>query len=180
MKTSVMTKWFKWGLALGLGAVLAFPALAQEDALKAFPGYVDFGELNSTFGEPTVQISIGASLLSLVGTLSAQEDPEAAELFKKLNGVRVNVFETEAMAVGAVDLVKDISGKLSESGWESVVTVNSADEQVRVFMKINGETVDGITVMAVEESEAVFVNVIGNINPAELERVMKNFDIKLD
>jgi hypothetical protein len=34
--------------------------------------------------------------------------------------------------------------------------------------------------MAVEESEAVFVNVIGNINPAELERVMKNFDIKLD
>jgi hypothetical protein len=180
MKTSVMTKWFKWGLALGLGAVLAFPALAQEDALKAFPGYVDFGELNSTFGEPTVQISIGASLLSLVGTLSAQEDPEAAELFKKLNGVRVNVFETEAMAVGAVDLVKDISGKLSESGWESVVTVNSADEQVRVFMKINGETVDGITVMAVEESEAVFVNVIGNINPAELERVMKNFDIKID
>ena len=180
MKTSVMTKWFKWGLALGLGVVLAFPALAQEDALKAFPGYVDFGELNSTFGEPTVQISIGASLLSLVGTLSAQEDPEAAELFKKLNGVRVNVFETEAMAVGAVDLVKDISGKLSESGWESVVTVNSADEQVRVFMKLNGETVDGITVMAVEESEAVFVNVIGNINPAELERVMKNFDIKLD
>jgi hypothetical protein len=175
-----MSKWFRWGLALGLGAVLAFPALAQEDALKAFPGYVDFGELNSTFGEPTVQISIGASLLNLVGTLSAQEDPEAAELFKKLNGVRVNVFETEAMADGAVDLVKDISGKLSESGWESVVTVNSADEQVRVFMKINGETVDGITVMAVEESEAVFVNVIGNINPAELERVMKNFDIKLD
>jgi hypothetical protein len=127
-----------------------------------------------------VQISIGASLLNLVGTLSAQEDPEAAELFKKLNGVRVNVFETEAMADGAVDLVKDISGKLSESGWESVVTVNSADEQVRVFMKLNGETVDGITVMAVEESEAVFVNVIGNINPAELERVMKNFDIKID
>ena len=180
MKTSVMTKWFRWGLALGLGAVLAFPALAQEDALKAFPGYVDFGELNSTFGEPTVQISIGASLLGLVATLSAQEDPEAAELFKKLNGVRVNVYETEAMAEGAVDLVKDISGKLSVSGWESVVTVNSADEQVRVFMKINGETVDGITVMAVEESEAVFVNVIGNINPAELERVMKNFDIKLD
>ncbi len=114
MKTSMMSKWFRWGLALGLGAVLAFPALAQEDALKAFPGYVDFGELNSTFGEPTVQISIGASLLNLVGTLSAEEDPEAAELFKKLNGVRVNVFETEAMADGAVDLVKDISGKLSE------------------------------------------------------------------
>ena len=60
-----------------------------------------------------------------------------------------------------------------------MVTVNSADEQVRVFMKINGETVDGITVMAVEDTEAVFVNVIGNINPAELERVMDNFDVNI-
>jgi len=160
--------------------LLALPAMAQEDALKAFPGYVDFGELNSMFGEPTVQISIGASLLSLVGSLSAEEDPEAAELFKKLNGVRVNVFETDSMADGAVDLVRDISTKLSSSGWESVVSVNSADEQVRVFMKLNDGTVDGITVMAVEETEAVFVNVIGNINPAELERVMKNFDVEID
>jgi hypothetical protein len=180
MKSNQMNRWLKWGLAIGLGALLALPAAAQEDTLKAFPGYVDFGELTSTFGEPTVQISIGASLLSLVGSLSAEEDPEAAELFKKLNGVRVNVFETEAMAEGAVDLVKEISNKLSSSGWESVVTVNSADEQVRVFMKISAETVDGITVMAVEENEAVFVNVIGNINPAELERVMKNFDVEID
>jgi len=180
MKSSLMNRWLKMGLAIGLGALLALPAAAQEDALKAFPGYVDFGELSGTFGEPTVQISIGASLLNLVGSLSAEEDPEAAELFKKLNGVRVNVFETETMAEGAVDLVKDISSKLSSSGWESVVTVNSADEQVRVFMKINAETVDGITVMAVEENEAVFVNVIGNINPAELEKVMKNFDVEIE
>jgi hypothetical protein len=179
MKTSITRKWLRRGLAGVLGAALALPALAQEDALKAFPGYVDFGELNSIFGEPTVQISIGESLLGLVGALSAQEDPEAAELFRKLNGVRVNVFETAGMAAGAVDLVKDISAKLSTQGWESVVTVNSADEQVRVFMKINGETVDGITVMAVEDTEAVFVNVIGNINPAELERVMDNFDVKI-
>ena len=180
MKSRVMSRWLKWCLAVGLGALLALPAMAQEDALKAFPGYVDFGELSSIFGEPTVQISVGASLLNLVGSLSAEEDPEAAELFKKLNGVRVNVFETETMADGAVDLVKEISSRLSSSGWESVVTVNSADEQARVFMKISAETVDGITVMAIEENEAVFVNVIGNINPAELERVMKNFDVEID
>jgi hypothetical protein len=180
MKPSVMSKLLKSGLAIGLGALLALPAMAQEDALKAFPGYVDFGELNSIFGEPSVQISIGASLLGLVGALSAEDDPEAAELFRKLKGVRVNVFETEGMAAGAVDFVKSISSSLGERGWESVVTVNSADEQVRVFMKINGEAVDGITVMAVKDTEAVFVNVIGNINPSELERVMDNFDVDLD
>jgi len=166
-------------LLMSLAAMLALPVMAQEDALKNFPGYVDFGELNAIFGEPTVQIAVGESLLGLVGALSASQDPEAAELFKRLNGVRVSVFETSQMADGAVDYVKDVSSQLSNLGWESVVTVNSADEQVRIFMKINNDRVEGITVMAVEEDEAVFVNVIGSINPAELGKVMENFDIDL-
>ena len=166
-------------LIMGLAAMLALPAMAQEDALKDYPGYVDFGELNSIFGEPTVQIAVGESLLGLVSALSASEDPDAAELFNRLNGVRVNVFETSQMAEGAVDHLKEVSSRLSERGWESVVTVNSADEQVRIFMKISEGMVQGITVMAVEDSEAVFVNVIGNLNPEELGKVMNNFDINL-
>ena len=176
MKTSMIRKI----LTACVTALMALPVMAQEDALKDYPGYVDFGELSAVFGEPTVQISVGASLLGLVSSLSASEDPEAAELFKRLNGVRVNVFETDGMADGAVDLVKDVSARLGDHGWESVVTVNSNDEQVRVFMMINDDQVEGITVMAVEETEAVFVNVIGSINPEELGRVMENFDIELD
>jgi hypothetical protein len=164
---------------ISLAAMMALPAMAQEDALKDYPGYVDFGELNSIFGEPTVQIAVGESLLGLVSSLSASEDPDAAELFKRLNGVRVNVFETSQMADGAVDHIKEVSSQLNDRGWESVVTVNSADEQVRIFMKISEDMVQGITVMAVEEDEAVFVNVIGNLNPEELGKVMNNFDINL-
>lgn len=162
-----------------LMALLALPAVAQEDELKSFPGYVDFGSLDSIFGEPTVQIAIGASLLGMVSSLSASQDQDAAELLKRLKGVRVNVYETSQMADGAVDYVKNISSQLSDLGWESVVTVNSSDEQVRIFMNINEDRIEGITVMAVEENEAVFVNVIGNINPEELGKVMDKFDIDM-
>jgi hypothetical protein len=176
MKTRLIRKF----LTLGLTALLALPAMAQEDALIGLPGYVDFGELTGIFGEPTVQIAVGESLLGLVGSLSAEEDPETAALFNRLKGVRVNVFENREIPNEAVDFVKDISGKLAERGWESVVTVNDGEEQVRIFMKINGEMVEGITVMAVEPTEAVFVNVIGDLNPAELEKVMDNFDVEID
>ena len=176
MKTSFIRK----GLLLGLTALMALPALAQEDALKAYPGYVDFGELSSIFGEPTVQISVGQALLNLVGSLSAEEDPEAAALFSRPNGWRVNVFENREISPEGVDFVKDTSSKLAALGWESVVTVNQDQEQVRIFMKLSDGQVEGITVMAVEATEAVFVNVIGNLNPAELEKVMDNFDVKIE
>lgn len=170
---------FRW-ITMCLTALLSLPAMAQEDALKAYPGYVDFGELSSIFGEPTVQIAVGESLLGLVSSLSANEDPDAAALLRRLNGVRVNVYETTEIADGAVDYVRSVSADLADLGWESVVTVNSADEQVRIFMKISEDSVEGITVMAVEESEAVFVNVIGDINPDELGKVMDNFDIDIN
>jgi len=176
MKTGMISKW----ATLLLTALLALPAMAQEDALKDYPGYVDFGQLSSLFGEPSVQIAVGQSLLNMLGALSAEDDPEAAALFKKLKGVRVNVFETDALVEGAVDLVKNISANLSGRGWESVVTVNSNDEQVRIFMKIADDHVQGITVMALEEDEAVFVNVIGDLKPSELEKVMDNFDVNID
>jgi hypothetical protein len=161
-------------------ALLAVPAWAQEDAMKDLPGYVDFGQLGEIFGEPAVQIAVGPSLLSMVSALSASEDPEAAELFKRLKGVRIQVFETANLAAGAADHVKQVGSALSTQGWESVVTVNSPEEQVRIFMKINGDLVEGITVMAVEADEAAFINVIGNLNPAELEKVMDNFEIEID
>ncbi len=166
-------------LLMGLIGMLALPAVAQEDALKDFPGYVDFGELNNMFGEPNVQIAIGGSLLGLISVLTAHEDPEVAKLFKRLHGVRISVFENPTVNEGAVDFFKSISSKLSQQGWESVVTVNSDDEQVRIFMKFNGKNVEGITVMALAEDEAVFVNVIGDLNPDELGKVMDNFDIEI-
>ncbi len=166
-------------LLVGLMSMLALPAMAQEDALKDFPGYVDFGELNSMFGEPSVQIAVAGSLLGLVSALTASEDPEAAALLRRLHGVRVSVFENPVMSEGTVDYVKTISSRLSKQGWESVVTVNSDDEQVRIFMKFNNSNVEGITVMALEQDEAVFVNVIGSIKPDELGKVMENFDIDM-
>lgn len=180
MKTNVIRKAAAAGLTFILTTLLALPVMAQEDALKGYPGYVDFGQLNDIFGEPTVQVSVGASLLGLVGALSANEDPEAADLFKRLNGVRINVFEDIEVPPEGVDFVKQAASKLSSAGWESVVTVNDGAEQVRIFMKIDGEMVQGISVMVVDETEAAFINVIGNLNPEELQKVMDNFDVEIE
>jgi len=161
-------------------ALLAWPAWAQDDAMKDLPGYVDFGQLSEIFGEPSVEIAVGQSLLGMVSAFAASEDPEVAALFKRLQGVRINVFATKGLSAGALDHVKLVSSRLSALGWEPVVKVNSADEQVRIFMKINGDAVDGITVMAVEKDEAAFINVIGNLNPTELAKVMDNFDVHIN
>jgi hypothetical protein len=127
-----------------------------------------------------VEIAVGQTLLGLVASFSASEEPESAELFRRLKGVRIQVFDTSPDAAGvnasALDQVQKISSGLGASGWETVIKVSEPNEQMRMFMKINGKVVEGITVMSVDGNEATFINVIGDIDPASLDKVMDNFE----
>jgi hypothetical protein len=163
-----------------LTACVALPAFAQEDALKGLPGYIDFGELTAAYGEPKVHITIGGTILNFVGAMARKEDPEAAALFSKLKGVRVSTYNTDGDPAAAMEQLNSVKSRLQSAAWEPVVQVNDGDDQVQLFLKIAGEAIDGLVLMAVDEEEAVFINVIGSIDPAELSQVMDNFNVDVD
>jgi len=176
MKRLLMNK-FVIGLCC---AMLALPAMAQEDELKDLAGYVDFGDLSLTYGEPKITINLGGTMLNFVGMMSSSESPETSEMISKLKGIRVQIYSLDEDANAARDQFGKTKSSLKSSGWEPIVQVNEDDEQVLVYMKTNEGNMEGMTVMVVDDEEAVFVNVIGQLNPAELGRVMDSFDVDVD
>ena len=170
----------KFGIA-ALTACLALPAMAQEDSLKDLPGYIDFGELSDIYGEPTVMINIGGSVLRFVSGLAANEEPEAAEIMQNLKGVRIQVFNTEDQDAGpALDQASMMKSLLDDKGWEPIVQVNEDGEKAYIYIKLRDDKMDGLAVMAVDGSEAVFINIIGQLDPSQLSQVMDNFDVDID
>ena len=163
-----------------LTAFLTLPAMAQEDALKDLPGYIDFGELTSVYGEPKVNITIGGTLLNFVGAMASKEDPEAAQVFSQLKGVRVSTYATNGDTNAALDELNSVKSDLQAADWEPVVQVNDEGEHVQIFLKINGDVIDGLVLMAVDSEEAVFINVLGSLDPMQLSQVMENFDVDID
>ena len=170
-----MKKWIIGALA----ACLVAPALAQEDALKGLPGYVDFGELSAVYGEPKVMINIGGAILKFVGA-ATRDDPETSELMNNLKGVRINVYSVDGNPGAALEQLNTIKTSLQSSAWEPIVQVNEDGEQAQIFLKLNGENMEGMTVMAVNDEEAVFINIIGTLDPEQLSAVMNRFDIDID
>ena len=161
---------------VGLAALLSFSVAAQEDELKALPGYVDFGQLDSVYGEPKVRINIGGFLLGFVAA-AAKEDPEAAALMKGLEGVRISIYSTGGKVAPAMEHLTQVKTMLQGQNWEPIVQVNEQGEQVQIFMKADGEGMQGLTVMAVNGEEAVFLNILGSIDPDQLGKVMEQFDV---
>ena len=101
-------------------------------------------------------------------------------MISKLKGIRVQIYSLDADTDAARDQFGKTKSSLKSSGWEPIVQVNEDDEQVLVYMKTSEGNMEGMTVMVVDEEEAVFVNVIGQLNPAELGRVMDSFDVDVD
>ena len=160
--------------------LITLPVIAQEDELKDLPGYVDFGDLSLTYGEPKITINLGGTMLNFVGMMSSAESPETSELISKLKGIRVQIYNTDKNVDAARSQFSKTKSNLKSSGWEPIVQINEDDEQVLVYMKMDGGNMEGMTVMVVDEEEAVFVNIIGQLNPAKLGRVIESFNIDVD
>jgi hypothetical protein len=163
-----------------LCALVSMPVLAQEDELKQLAGFIDFGDLSATYGEPKISINIGGTLLQFVGLMSENSNPETSEIMSQLKGVRVFGYPINDDPAVAREKFHEVKSTLKSKGWEPVVQVNEEDEQVLIYMKLDGETMEGMTVMTVDDEEVMFINIIGKLDPHQLGRVMDGLDVDID
>ena len=158
-------------------------ALAKDD-YKKHPGYVDF-DMMGVFGEmeASVEVFLKGSLLKIAARATAEEDPELSEMIENLKFIHVQVFPLDEDVYGKVEKkVNQVAKRLEKSGWEMVVRIRDRDddEQVNVYFlpTRNDEIISGLVVMVIDDmDEAVFVNIVGDLDPVQIGRLGNKFDI---
>lgn len=174
-----------WARALLLGLWLLPLGAAAEGTKKEdyskLSGYVDFAELGLAEEEAIVEIYLHDALLGMVASMSRGSDPELADMLGKLKLIRVQKFRLDDdQKVGTVEeQISTLAGKLEKGGWVTAVRMREKrGENVYVHLKMGETLLQGITVMAVEEGESVtFVNIVGEIDPEQIGRLGRKFDI---
>ncbi|MFT5296716.1 MAG: dUTPase [Colwellia sp.] len=148
-------------------------------------GYVDFANLDSEYGEPKVMVNLNKTMLGFISKMN-MSDPEASELISKLKAVRIQVYNMTDNDQPALDLIAKVSEDIKTKDWLPIVSVNEKDEKVRVFTKITDDIMDGLVVMVInnseerKEREAVFINIVGEIDPAQINKVTESLNIDVD
>lgn len=173
-------------VAFSLIGSVVFGQTTEE--YKEHSGYVDFGSFDQ-FQDAVrnIEVSIKGPLLKFVSKATAQEDPELSDLLDKLLLIQVNVFSVEDDQIGDVDsIIQNVSKTLASKQWERMVRVQDEGQRVEVFMQFGaGDVLNGLAVMAlgddqdteIEEQQAVFVNIVGTFDPAQLGKLSAKFNI---
>ncbi|WP_086933054.1 DUF4252 domain-containing protein [Agarilytica rhodophyticola] len=150
-------------------------------------GYVSFENLASTYGEPKVEINLNALMMGFVGTLAKNEDPEVSSLLSQLESIRVRVYDTKGDSKKALQSIDKVTQKIRKDKWEPIVSVNEDDERVKIFAKYTDKKMDGLVVMVVSDDshtgdrggEVVFINIVGEIDPANIQKVTNSLNINV-
>lgn len=172
---------FTISLTVMLGLLLSSTGMAQTNEIKKLAGYVDFGDLTSSYGEPNVEINLGPSMLQFASAIIGDDDPEALAVMKGLNAIRVQIYNIDGNADAAIGQINRSRKQLEAENWEQIVKVKKDGAETHVFMKMIDNKIEGMTVLvAGEDDQAVFINIIGNIDPKDLGKITESFDVDLD
>lgn len=159
--------------------LLPLNTLAQED-YTVHPGYVDFGDLKPfETGDKETEVLIEEKLLKMVSKLTQKQDPELEELLSGLKLVKVNAFEYDKKDKNKIlQRINEVDDNLMKSNWDRIVKIRGTEENTNVYIKSNGDLIDGLVVTTLEPNgEAVFVNIVGTIDLAVIGKLGNKFDI---
>lgn len=171
-------QWVRIALCLILFG--SIPVVRAHAQVEADPGYVDFSDIESWFeSDATIEVNIRGALLDLVAEASRHEDPEFARLLRKLKGVFVRGYSPSSSQISNIERhTSELRKRLESRGWETVTRVRENDERVDMFVRIIDDNISGLMVMAISEDETIFLNVVGDIDPAEIGRIGSRFQIE--
>lgn len=144
---------------------LAADAPAQPSPTP--PGFFDFGQIPGV-QEPNVQIDLNQALLRFAAAATREDDPETADMIAGLDGLQLRVYEELQDAAAVSSFVDRTSAALEQQGWSRIVFVQDGEEKVRIYGRLEGDVMQGMTILVVDASEAVFINIAGIIDPARL------------
>ena len=164
-------------------ATLSLALTTFASAAEAQSGAIDIGQLMPSAKGQFVEINLSSAMLKFAARIAARQEPEAAELIRNLKSIRVNVVGLDdSNRDTTIEQIEGVRRKLEGQGWTKMVTVREKNDGDNVdvhVMQRGEEAIDGLVVTVLDKKgEAVFVNIVGNINADQIAQIADKFDIE--
>ena len=146
-------------------------------APRSSDGFADLDSLGIADTDRVLTLSVGPALLRFAAN-HVEDDPETEALLRSLDGVRIRIYEIDGDAERVAARMEQMKARLQGRGWEPVMLVRSKGEQAHMLVKTAAGRVAGMTVLVCDgESEAVVINLMGDIRPQQFSGVMVALDV---
>ena len=162
---------------LGIASLSIALCACGLTAPRSSDGYADLESLGMYDTDKVMTLSIGPTLLRFAAS-HIDDDPEVRDLLKGLDGVRIRIYEINGDAGRVAARMDNMSRHLQDDGWEPVLLIREEDEATHMLLRTVDGQICGMTVLVSDgESEAVVINLMGEIKPQQFGDAMLALDV---
>ncbi len=175
--TLLKTATEKAGLIILLILCVSVSAFAQDAKLQ----FSNLDRLKDK-AENVVEVSLDQNLLQVAARFLSNKNPQEAavrQLVSNLEGVYVRVFEFDKPGQYSPSDLDTIRSQVNAPGWSKIVGVMSKrqGQKVDVHLRMAGDNITGLLILAIEPKELVVVNIVGPIDLEKLRQLEGQFGI---
>ena len=146
-------------------------------APRSSDGFANLDSLGLSDTDRVLSLSLGPTVLDFAAN-HVDDDPQTRDLLRSLDGVRIRIYEIDGDPLRVAARMTRMSDRLQADGWEPVVLVRQPDQQAHMLLRIIDGRIHGMTVLVMDdESEAVVINLMGDIRPDQFGEVMVAMDV---
>ncbi len=164
-------------ISISLFLLLVGAAAGQE--FKLPPGI----EKLAAKAAESVDVTLDSSMLQLAAKFLSDRKPDEAQAKKLISGLKsiyVRSFEFDKPGEYSETDVEAVRSQFRAPGWSRIVGVRSRKEgeNAEVFLKNEGGSkIGGLAIIAADPKELTIVNIVGQIDPEQLNQLSGQFGI---
>jgi hypothetical protein len=164
------------GIRTIIAGVFSLATCAGCNGAVAQGGF-NFDEIPGINQEPIVAVDVNSVAIGFVRAMAQEFDPATADMLQGLRGIKLRVYHAAEDNLQFNNFIQNVGERLENSGWQRVMFVQDEAASVRIHMQMTEQAVSGMTVMVFDGTEAVYINIDGTINAADLGKIMAQFNM---
>jgi outer membrane translocation and assembly module TamA len=106
-------------------------------------------------------------------------DDDSIKLIQRVDSVQVRSFEFATDDAYSSDDISSLRRQLDSSGWTQVIRVRDREQQenIDVYLRVEGERALGLAVIVAEPRELTIVNIAGSLSLDDFARLQGQYGI---
>ena len=140
----------------------------------------DFSDLASRATEST-EVTVSSWMLHFASHFASRRDPDGAaakRLLANLKGITIHSYEFDHDNAYSLADVHRLREQLAAPQWHRLVQVrHKGQENVDMYVSTEAEKTTGLALISSEPRELTIINVVGPINPDDLEQLSGHLDL---
>ena len=152
--------------------------ISPYSSVKRSPGYADMKFPSFLKTDTRMRLNLGPMSMKPLRWAMANSEEGDLEIIDDVEAIRLRLYDANKGRDYLLKAIDNSRAQLLEDGWNTIVSITDTEDRVVVMTAEEDGIIQGVSIMLISDSEAVFANLVGDLEPEKVAKLISKMHEK--